>query len=276
MRNNQYLGNIGRAWKYGVEMTRGASAARITASYALNAIEIRVNDRGEFREFLRLLTEDMDRLLGSFGERLVVEKMLPCPCADCAVDPQPHFFKYSDLRRRIEVLKKDTIECAKSGLDIEVKPFLETFFGKTDAMKNVFISYSHRDEAAKDRLLVHLKLLARQGKIAPWNDRLIRPGEEWDAEIKTALHQADIILFLLSPDAIASDYIWDHEIALAMERHRAGTARVVPIILQACQWKETPLQGLQGLPRDGKPVNDFPNPENAWAAIAEEIRRLAD
>ncbi|MBL7775860.1 MAG: TIR domain-containing protein [Saprospiraceae bacterium] len=275
VRNNTYVGNIGRAWKYGVEMTSGATAAKITATPAINTIEVRVNNRGDYRAFLNTLTADLDRLLASFGERLVVEKKLPCPCAACAADPAPHFFAYSILRRRIEVLKKPTIECAKSGLDVEVQPFLDAFFGASEpAMKQVFISYSHRDEAAKDRLLVHLKLLVRQGKIGLWNDRLIRPGEEWDAEIKQALLESDIILLLLSPDALASDYIWDIEMKTALERHAKQTARVIPIILQDCEWKQTPLKGLQGLPRDGKPINNFDKPEDAWAAIAREIREL--
>ena len=276
VRNNQYVGNIGRAWKYGVEMTYGTTAAKITASYANNTIEIRLNNRGDYRAFLSLLAGDMDRLLAGFGERLVVEKMLPCPCDACVKDSDPYLFKFSILNRRIDVLKKETIECAKSGLDIEVKPFLEAFFGNSATLKKVFISYSHKDEAAKDRLLVHLKLLERQGKIAPWNDRLIRPGEDWNAEIKQALHDSDLIVFLLSPDAIASDYIWDKEIETAMERHENKTARIIPIVLQACEWKHTPLKGLQGLPRDGKPVNSFPNPEDAWAKIAAEIRAVVD
>lgn len=141
-------------------------------------------------------------------------------------------------------------------------------------MKKIFISYSHKDEAAKDRLLVHLKLLTRQKLIEPWDDRLIRPGEEWDDEIKQALHDADIIFFIMSPDAIASDYIWDVEVKTAMERHSKKEVRVLPLILNHCEWKDTPLANLQGLPRDGKPIATFANQDEAWAKIAAEVRAL--
>ena len=81
-------------------------------------------------------------------------------------------------------------------------------------------------------------------------------------------------LFIFAADAIASDYIWDVEIQTALERHRNKAAQVVPIFLQDCEWRHTPLKDLQGLPRDGKPVSGFTNPEEAWAKITEEIRRL--
>lgn len=274
VRNNQYVSNIGYAWKYGVEMTCGQTVAKITATYATGTIEIRVNNKGDYRTFLARLVDDMDQLLASFGDKLKVEKMLPCHCEQCICDTEPHFFKYSALQRRKEVLKKETIECEKSGIDVEVKTYLDNLFGKNLKMKKIFISYSHKDEAAKERLLVHLKLLQRQGKITPWNDRLIRPGEEWDAAIKQELNEADIVLILLSPDAIASDYIWNIEIETAMTRHKNKEAQVVPIILLPCEWAHTPVKGLQGLPRDGKPVSSFPEPEVAWAKIAEEIRAL--
>ena len=43
----------------------------------------------------------------------------------------------------------------------------------------VFFSYSHKDEALRDQLATHLKLLERQGMIAAWHDRKIVPGSEW-------------------------------------------------------------------------------------------------
>lgn len=39
----------------------------------------------------------------------------------------------------------------------------------------------------------------------------VRPGEEWDNEIKRALAASDIIFLLLSPDFLATDYICNRE-----------------------------------------------------------------
>ncbi|MEM8643246.1 MAG: hypothetical protein AAGG51_31190 [Cyanobacteria bacterium P01_G01_bin.54] len=45
----------------------------------------------------------------------------------------------------------------------------------------VFISYSHKDEALKDELYIHMANLRRQQKIKPWQDRAIEAGTEWGA-----------------------------------------------------------------------------------------------
>jgi hypothetical protein len=45
-----------------------------------------------------------------------------------------------------------------------------------------FISYSHHDKAALDRLHVHLKNLTRGGHIETWYDRDILSGSDLNVE----------------------------------------------------------------------------------------------
>jgi hypothetical protein len=54
----------------------------------------------------------------------------------------------------------------------------------------VFISYSHKDEAWKDRLVTHLKVLQEQGLVALWDDRRISAGDDWYEEIQSAIAAA--------------------------------------------------------------------------------------
>jgi hypothetical protein len=138
----------------------------------------------------------------------------------------------------------------------------------------LFLSYSHKDEELKDKLAIHLAPLRRSGKIAVWQDRQIRPGTEWDVAIKKELAEADIILLLVSPDFIASDYIWMYEIAGAMERHERREATVVPIIVRPCDWHDMPFAKVQALPRNAKPVTQFANQDEAWLDIVQGIKRL--
>ena len=114
----------------------------------------------------------------------------------------------------------------------------------------IFISYAHEDEELKDELDKHLKVLKRSSKVQSWNDRQLIAGEEWDETIMAELAKANIILLLISVDFNASDFIWDKELAAAMERHEAGTARVVPVILRECDWTDLPYAKLQALPRN--------------------------
>ena len=140
---------------------------------------------------------------------------------------------------------------------------------------NVFISYSHQDEPFKDALEKHLSMLKRSNKIATWTDRAILPSQEWDEEISRQLEDADLILLLISADFIASDYIWEKELTRAMERHHRGEARLIPIFIKPCEWKEAPFAKIQGLPKDAKPVGS-PDNDAAWNDIAKGIRSVAD
>ena len=141
---------------------------------------------------------------------------------------------------------------------------------------NVFISYSHKDEDLKEELEVHLANLIRQKKINPWQDRALEAGTEWDAEIKAKLEAAQIILLLITPRFMASGYINDIELQHAMERHRQGTARVIPIILKSTDWTGTDFSKLQVLPKDAKPVTKWDDQDEAFLDVVQGIRRVVD
>jgi len=139
-------------------------------------------------------------------------------------------------------------------------------------MASVFFSYSHKDEELRDRLEVALATLKRQGLIETWHDRMLRAGDEFDPGIRQELERADIILLLVSPDFIASSYCYDVEMARALERHNAGEARVIPVILRACDWHPTPFGKLIAAPRDGKPIRSWPDLDEAFLDVAKKIR----
>ena len=138
----------------------------------------------------------------------------------------------------------------------------------------IFISYSHKDEELKNELYIHLAGLRRQGKITSWQDRDIEAGEEWDIEIKARLESAKIILLLITPKFIASDSCFDKEMQRAMERHAAGSARVIPIIMKPCDWQSSPFGKLQVLPKDAKPVTRWEDQDEALLNAVLGVRRV--
>lgn len=143
---------------------------------------------------------------------------------------------------------------------------------KADQPIEVFFSYSHKDETFRQELIKHLSILRRQGVIAEWHDRKITAGSEWAGEIDSHLNTADVILLLISSEFLASDYCYDIELKRAMERHDAGEARVIPIILRSVDWSGAPFGKLQALPRDAKPVTEWPNRDAAFTDVAKGIR----
>jgi len=118
----------------------------------------------------------------------------------------------------------------------------------------IFFCYAREDEALLNMLKSHLRQLQREGLIAVWHDRDIRAGDEWEHEIDEHLNAAQIILLLVSPDFMNSDYCYGTEMKRALERHERGEAKVIPVILRPVYWHGKPLGKLQALPTDGKPV----------------------
>jgi hypothetical protein len=138
----------------------------------------------------------------------------------------------------------------------------------------IFYSYSHKDEKLREKLETYLAILRYQKLIEEWHDRKIAAGSEWAGDIDKYLNSADVILFLVSADFIASRYCYDIEVTRALERHDAGEARVLPIILRPCNWMDAPFGKLQALPKDAKPVTTWPNRELAFTNIVEGIKKV--
>lgn len=139
-------------------------------------------------------------------------------------------------------------------------------------MPSVFFSYCHADEALRNELQKHLTLMVRTGAIETWHDRMIRAGDEVDGEIDKHLEEAEVILLLISSDFLASNYCYDIEVKRAMQRHKGGSARVIPIILRPCDWHGAPFGKLLAAPIDGKPVTKWPNQDEAFLNITQQIR----
>jgi TIR domain len=143
-------------------------------------------------------------------------------------------------------------------------------------MINVFFSYSHKDEELRNELETHLATLKRQGVITTWYDRRIDAGDEFAGKISDNLESADIILLLVSPYFIASDYCYEVEMKRALERHERGEVKIIPVILQPCDWHSTPFGKLMAVPADGKPVSKFPNMHDALLEVTNAIRNAVE
>jgi hypothetical protein len=142
-------------------------------------------------------------------------------------------------------------------------------------MVNLFFSYSHKDESLRDELETHLALVKREGTISTWHDRRIGAGEEIEDSISKELEEAQIILLLVTPDFLASDYCFEKEMHRAMARHEEGSARVIPVILRPCDWHTAPFGKLKAVPTDAKPITKYPNQDEAFLEVVRAIREAA-
>ncbi len=140
-------------------------------------------------------------------------------------------------------------------------------------MESVFISYSHKDEAWKDRVVTHLKVLEKQGLLHSWNDRDIAPGSDWLPRIAEELNKAKVVVLLISADFLTSDFIMGTEVPLILQRRQSEGIKVIPIILRPCPIKPIPwLSKIQWYPKDGKPLSTLTKPK--WETELANLSQL--
>jgi len=137
----------------------------------------------------------------------------------------------------------------------------------------IFISYSHNDLEMLTELNKHLAVLKRTNHITTWDDRQLKAGSEWEPDIQHQLNMAEIIILLISANFIASDYCFYKELQRAIERHDAGEACVIPVILEPCLWNDAdiPFSKLNVLPTNARAITQWENQAEAFTNVAEKI-----
>jgi hypothetical protein len=88
------------------------------------------------------------------------------------------------------------------------------------------------------------------------------------------MNSALIILLLISPDFLASNYCYGIEMRRALERHQRREARAIPVILRPSVWEGSPLSTLQALPLDVKPVTLWEDRDSAFVNIVNGIKHV--
>src|SRR6266700_2719726 len=128
------------------------------------------------------------------------------------------------------------------------------------------------DAPLLEQLEHHLSMLRHEGMIATWHKRQIVAGSDWQVELDHHLNTASLILLLISPDFLASDYQYGVELQRAIQRHDENQARVIPILLRPCDWKGAPFEKLQVVPRNEIPLTLWRNRDAGFTEVAKEIR----
>ncbi len=121
---------------------------------------------------------------------------------------------------------------------------------------SIFISYSHADEAWKDRVVTQLRALESEGHFDVWEDRRIAVGDDWYPEIEKALNEASVAILLISAKFLTSRFIKGEEVPRLLKRRVEQRLRVIPLIVKPCVWQRISwLKGIQVHPKDGRPLS---------------------
>jgi len=298
-------------WKTGVKLDGKLfgfiqTFAEVTIQWDFKSIKIAV--QGPYsRELMNIIMFHLDELSDKFfketGGGFITQnskyhKKIPCNCNQCKNSEDKAFYQFDELMERRNN-GKDYVDCTKPPAYniVEIAQLLDGVFIHDKAKqsfkaKNIFISYATEDKLFKNELLKHFAPLQTQKLITIWNDELITPGY-WGPQIETALNEADIYLFLLSANALSSEYINQKELRIAYERFILKKAQIILVLCSPCDWNVHvladsgqelhplfnkplyPWMGkLQCYPHNGLPIEKWPNRNDAYLEIVEAVKKI--
>lgn len=134
----------------------------------------------------------------------------------------------------------------------------------------IFITYAHDDTEAKKKLIKQLAVMKQNKEIEVWDDNEMLAGDRWKETISNKLVDSDILLYLVSASSLASENC-NKELGEAVA-HK--DIRVIPVILEYCDWKDHQLSGFETLPKKGKPINEWKPEANGWQNVVAELRKM--
>jgi internalin A len=278
------LSEGGQRWRNGVVLAWEGCRALVRADIFDGRVSIRIidGDAEARRRLLGVIRADFETI--HQGLKLKPAAFVPVPGHPAATP-----ISYDDLC----AFEQSRVETYHHNIDGKVIPLtVADLLNGVDpspagrligdparsSLPRVFISYAHKDERLRAELDPHLKWLKRQGIIDYWYDRMIHPGERWDDRIKRELDSAQIVLFFVSTDFLASDYIYEQEIPLALARQEAGKAIGISVILRAVHnFKNCPLAPFQAVNDPERPIKSMSSAERdkAWVQVEAAIQTAA-
>jgi len=167
--------------------------------------------------------------------------------------------------------------------------------------KKVFVSYAHADIGYKEELMKYLIGMRRDKLIEVWEDGRLNPGDQWDDMIRAQLEQSEWVILMISQKFINSSYIYETELKIALENMENKRARIIPIIIEDCDWSSLPLSfkdiqqvieyhqnteldepknlsSIEAMPKNQKsqlvPINEWDLPNKAWMEVVRQLRGL--
>lgn len=142
----------------------------------------------------------------------------------------------------------------------------------------VFVSYARRDRERLNSIIDFLQPLQTQQYIDLWHDQLLDAGQDWQAELNHQLDTADVVLSVVTPLLLDNELIMGEALNRALQRARNHELRIVPLIVEPCDWQSTPLGAWPALPADGDAYSQktrLEGPNFPWEPLDTLLYNLA-
>ena len=131
------------------------------------------------------------------------------------------------------------------------------------AIKPLFISYAHTDAKWLAELRKWLKPLEKKELVNIWDDRDIKPGQDWLKEIRTSLDSARAAILLVSQDFLASDFIGNEELPKLLDAAEKKGVTIFWIAVSTSTVEDTDIYRFQAANDPSKPLDSLTAPKRA-------------
>lgn len=282
---SRYIRNHDYVWRRGFIIERNGATAEVIEDYHGRNITIRVTGKDR-RDFMTIITEELDQVNAQYT-KITVEKLIPCNCSECDFESIPHFFRYKDLKRRLEKGRQE-VECERSYESMNINKLIDNVFDEKKSLiqpqeassmqrSKVFISYAHEDREWLERVQTHLSVLNRLGiDVHLWDDTQIKAGMRWRDEIEKGLSAAKVAILLISTEFLASDFVNKVELPALLRAAEADGALILPVILKPCLYTRHSLSEFQAINDPSKPLSKLTESEQdeILVRLAERIAEI--
>jgi internalin A len=272
-------------WRSGVILEKNQTKAEVIEYYGKREIKIRVSGKHK-KDLMTIVAYELDEIHASY-RRLKYSKMIPCNCAKCKSNQEPHFYPFEVLQQFVDD-REERIQCQKSYQMVDVRGLIDEVIDRRELLdknkfmekpvrKQVFISYSHKDAEWLDRLLTMLKPLTRSGQLAVWADTQIKAGTQWKEEIEKALSSVRVAVLLVSANFLDSDFINKHELPPLLEEAKRDGVKILWVAVSPCLYGETEIADYQAINEPTKPLDSLRGTKlnQALVDICEQIKQAA-
>jgi len=146
---------------------------------------------------------------------------------------------------------------------------------ETKHRQKVFVSYNHIDKEYLEDIKRHFKPFLK--KINFWDDSKIQPGQKWKEEIRTAIHETKVAIFLVSTDFLGSEFIASEELPPLLKAAEEEGAVILIVILKPCLFEDfSDLNQFQAMNPPSRPISkmDVNEREELYVNLVRQTKRI--
>jgi internalin A len=142
-------------------------------------------------------------------------------------------------------------------------------------LKQVFISYSHKNPDWYQKLKIHLDGIPHiDSQIDIWDDHRIDKGGKWKDEILAALDCARVGILLVSQEFLASEFIRNEELPRLLKSAEEKGTKLLVLIIDHCIFNLIPhLSELETMNPPDKSLSEMTKSEQdkCFVNVVEEV-----